>query len=177
MFGNDLLPLTVFSKGKSMKASLSTVQLFGVAAVLAGVGGCATAPIRPGLPSNAMQVSSGGRIVAFTAPQDGKAYLNDDTDKCVVYSTELKRDQVMRFDPDADAVRIDGNTAPEGIANPGHDHSIYFARSPQPANAAAVANLGADANAANSNSPTTIPTVRVPIGIQVDVQPQQPAPK
>jgi hypothetical protein len=83
----------------------------------------------------------------------------------------------MRYDPDSDAVRIDGKMAPEGIANPGHDHSIYFARSEQPDRADAQTSAGSNANPAGSNSPTTIPTVRVPIGIQVDVQPQQPAAK
>ena len=61
-----------------------------------------------------------------------KLICDDDTDNRVVYSTDLKRDQVMRFDPVADTVRIDGNTAPEGIANPG-SRSLHiflaFARS------------------------------------------------
>jgi len=164
-----------------MKASFLVLRLLGIGTALLAVAGCATAPTRPGLPSNAMQVSSGGKIVAFTANHDGKAYLNDDTDKVVVYSTELKRDQVMRFDPESDSIRIDGNTAPEGIANPGHDHSIYFARSSQPDSADAAASAAAsNANMANNtnsmSNPTTIPVVRVPIGVQVDVQ-QQPAPK
>ena len=150
-----------------MKASYLVVHVLSAGTILAALGGCATELTRPGVPSNAMEVSSGGKVVSFTAPHDGKAYLNDDTDKCVVYSTELKRDQVMRFDPEADAIQIDGKMAPEGIANPGHDHSIYFARSEQ---------TDSDTNAANSNGPTTVPTVRVPIGIQVDVQPQQQQP-
>src|SRR5580700_7761751 len=133
--------ITVFSKGKSMKASfLAAVQVLSVGTVLATLSGCAVQPTRPGVPSNAVQVSSGGKVVAFTAPHDGKAYLNDDTDKCVVYSTDLKRDQVMRFEPESDAVRVDGNTAPEGIANPGHDHSIYFVRSVQSDRADAMSN-------------------------------------
>ena len=151
------------------------LEVLSVGTILVALGGCTAEPTRPGVPSNAMQVSSGGKVVAFTAPHDGKAYLNDDTDHRVVYSTDLKRDQVMRFDPATDSVRIDGNTAPEGIAEPDHDHSIYFARSEQPDRADAVSN-GNDAFA-NSNGPTTVPTVRVPIGIQVDVQPQQPAQK
>jgi hypothetical protein len=158
-----------------MKAVSLSVHALTLAAVMAAIGGCAVQPTRPGVPSNAMQVASGGKIVAFTAPHDGKAYLNDDTDKCIVYSTDLRRDQVMRFDPDTDAVRIDGNTAPEGIANPGHDHSIYFARS-EKSDRADVATNGND-NAVQPSGATTVPTVRVPIGIQVEVQPQPPAGK
>ena len=161
-----------------MKASQLVLQAFCIGAALTALGGCAEQATRPGVPSTAMQVASGGQVVAFTAPHDGKAFLNDDTDHRVVYSTDLRRDQVMRFDPTTDSVRIDGNIAPEGIAAPGHDHSIYFERSASkdradlepPAPAAA-------ATPAPPADPNAIPTVRVPIGVQVEVQPQQPAPK
>src|ERR1039458_419503 len=158
-----------------MRVTYLALDVLSIGTILAALGGCAAEATRPGVPSNAMQVSSGDKIVAFTAPHDGKAYLNDDTDHRVVYSTDLKRDQVMRFDPASDWVRIDGKTAPEGIAEPDHDHSIYFARSEQPDRA--DAGRDSDDAVANSNGPTTVPTVRVPIGIQVDVQPPQPAQK
>jgi hypothetical protein len=131
---------------------------------LIGLGGCASAN-RPDVPSDAMQVASGSRVVAYTAPHDGKAYLRDDTDNRVVYSTDLRHDQVIRFDPALDNVRIDGNTAPEGIANPGHDHSIYFARSAQPDRVDVSTN-----NAATGTDANGVTTVHVPIGVQVDVQ-------
>lgn len=160
-----------------MKASHFLLQAFCVGTALTALGGCVAEATRPGVPSTAMQVASGGQVVAFTAPHDGKAYLNDDTDHRVVYSTDLRRDQVMRFDPQSDSVRIDGNIAPEGIADPGHEHSIYFEKSGQTDRADLVepGSAAAAAPAAPAmGSPTTVPTVRVPIGIQVDVQPQQP---
>jgi hypothetical protein len=174
----EFLLKTVFSKGKSMKASFSAAaKLFGVGTVVTSLCGCAVQPTRPGVPSSAVQVASGDKVVAFTSPHDGKAYLNDDTDKCVVYSTDLKRDQVMRFEPDSDTVRIDGNTAPEGIANPRHDHSIYFLRSAQADRADLESNTSSNNTSAGSSGASTMPTIRVPIGVQVDVQSQQPAPK
>src|ERR1700722_15828266 len=144
-----------------MKMSITNfaVGILSVGSLLLGLGGCAAN--HPDVPSNAMQGSSGGKVVAFTAPHDGKAYLRDDTDNCVVYSTDLRQDQVMRFDPDADVVRIDGNTAPEAIVKPGHDHSIYFARSAQPDRVDA----GKDITTGNGNNGVT--TVHVPIGVQV----------
>jgi hypothetical protein len=151
-----------------MKVSCFAVGVLSVGSLLLTLGGCA-ADDRPDVPSDAMQVSSGGRVVAFAAPHDGKAYLRDDDDNRVVYSTDLKRGQVMRFDPALDAVRIDGNTAPEGIANPGHDHSIYFSRSAQ------SDRTDAGVDAANSN-PNGMTTVHVPIGVQVDVQTQPSTP-
>jgi hypothetical protein len=151
------------------KVNYLAVGVLSFAPLLLSLGGCATSN-RPDVPSNAMQESSGGMVVAFTAPHDGKAYLRDDTDNCVVYSTDLKRDQVMRFDPTTDVVRIDGNTAPEGIAKPGHDHSIYFARSAQPDRTDLTNN-----NAATGTDANGVTTVHVPIGVQVDVQ-KQPTP-
>ncbi len=70
----------------------------------------------------------------------------------------------MRFDPAVDAVRIDGNTSPQGISDPGDDHSIYFARSTQPDRVDVSSNVvtGTDANG--------VTTVHVPVGTQVDVQ-------
>jgi hypothetical protein len=148
-----------------MKASFFGLGFLSCGSLLFALGGCVQ-DTRPEVPSGAMQVSSGGRIVAFTAPHDGKAYLNDDTDHRVVYSTDMRRDQIMRFDPASDTVRIDGNTAPEGIVNPAHDHSIYFARSEHADRVDVPASSAIDANG------NPIPTVRVPIGVQVDVQPQ-----
>lgn len=152
-----------------MKAKYFAVGVLGVGSLLLTLGGCA-AEDRPDVPSDAMQVSSGDKVVAFTAPHDGKAYLRDDTDNRVVYSTDLRRDQVMRFDPALDAVRIDGNTAPEGIANPNHDHSIYFARSAPPDRA----DMGN--NGANENGGTGTQNVRVPVEINVNAQTQPSAP-
>ena len=152
------------------KAANFAIGVLSMGSLLMGLGGCASGN-RPDVPSDAMQVSSGGRVVAYTAPHDGKAYLRDDTDNRVVYSTDLRRDQVMRFDPALDNVRIDGNTAPEGIASPGHDHSIYFSRSAQPDRVDVSNNnvtTGTDANG--------VTTVHVPIGVQVDVQKQPTAP-
>jgi len=153
-----------------MKVTNFTLGVLCSGSLLLALGGCAT-DTRPDVPSDAMQVSSGDKVVAFTAPHDGKAYLRDDTDNRVVYSTDLRKDQVMRFDPALDAVRIDGNTAPEGIDNPNHDHSIYFERCAPPDRA------DASNNAANTDGGNQVPTVvHVPIGVQVDVQTQPSAP-
>jgi hypothetical protein len=111
-----------------------------------------------------MQVSSGDKVVAFAAPHDGKAYLRDDTDNRVVYSTDLRRNQTMRFDPVADSVRIDGNTAPEEIINPNHDHSIYFARSNQPDR------VDVSGNGLNDSGDRNSSTIQVPSGSEVKVQ-------
>ena len=153
-----------------MKAAYIKIGFLSCGSLLLTLGGCAQES-RPEIPPGALQVSSGGRVVAFTAPHDGKAYLNDDTDHRVVYSTDLRRDQVMRFDPATDSVRIDGNTAPEGIAHADHDHSIYFARSAPPDRADVPAKVVID-GASNG-----APSLRVPVEIQVGVQTQPSTPR
>jgi hypothetical protein len=158
-----------------MKASYFAVGVLSVGSVLLTLGACSSEEARPDVPSNAMQVSSGSKVVAFTAPHDGKAYLEDDTDNRVVYSTDLRRDQVMKFDPVAGNVQIDGNTAPEGIAHPNHDHSIYFVRSEHPDRTDVSRNRDND-NGNGGASANGVPVVRVPVGIQVDVQ-TQPSPQ
>jgi hypothetical protein len=157
-----------------MKASYLAVQILCGGTILAALGGCAAEVSRPGVPSNAVQEAS-GKLISFTAPHDGTAYLKDDTDRGVVYSTPLKRDQVMRFDPVSDSVRIDGNAAPEVIPNPEHDHSIYFARSGKMDMSDAAAPSTPNNAVTPAANPGAIPTVRVPIGVDVVVQPQQPA--
>jgi hypothetical protein len=154
-----------------MKAAFFKMGFLSCSSVLIALGGCVAQQSRPDIPPGALQVSSGGGVVAFKAPHDGKAYLNDDTDHRVVYSTDMRRDQIMRFDPVSDTVRIDGATAPEGVDNPLHDHSIYFTRSANPDYVDVATNNAVDA------SGYPVPIVRVPIGVQVDVQPQPTAPK
>lgn len=145
-----------------MKATLFTASIVSCGSLLLVLGGCAASP--PGVPSDAMQVSSGDGVVAFAAPHDGKAYLRDDTDNRVVYSTDLRRNQTMRFDPVADSVRIDGNTAPQEIINPNHDHSIYFVRSDQPDR------MDVSSNGTSENTDNNTSTIRVPSGSEVKVQ-------
>jgi hypothetical protein len=83
----------------------------------------------------------------------------------------MRRDQVLRFDPDSDTVRINGNTAPEGIANPAHQHSIYFTRSPR------ADGVDVSSNNAIDSGDRPVTTVTVPVGTQVEVQPQPAAQK
>ena len=145
-----------------MKATLCAASIVSCGSLLLTLCGCAAT--RPDVPSEAMQVASGDKVVAFAAPHDGKAYLRDDTDNRVVYSADLRRNQTMRFDPAVDAVRIDGDTAPEGIANPDHDHSIYFVRSNQPDRVDVNGNGSSDSGDKNTS------TIQVPSGSEVKVQ-------
>ena len=104
--------------------------------------------------------------MSFTATQDGKAYLNDDTDHRVAYSTQLKSGQVMRFDPETSAIQIDGTTAPEEFPTPDTTTpSTSFRQKRQ---------LNPTRKPKRTTSAAAVPTVRVPIGIKVDVQPQDP---
>jgi hypothetical protein len=138
----------------------------------AGFVGCASENTGPAVPTGAMEVVSGGKIVAFTAPHDGKIYLRDESDKHVVYSADIRRDQVVKYDPSNSNVMVDGKVVAEKISDSNHDHSIFFERSDRPdyvERPAAVSNSNSGTDSAG------VPVVRVPVGVQVDVQ-TQPAP-
>ena len=143
-----------------------------------GAASCAhEADNSPVVPSSAVQMSSGDKAIAFTAPHDGIVYIRDDTDNRVVYSGDVKKDQTVRYDPDGRRVTLDDNI----VAHPSggnHPHSIYYHRS--------GVDDRSEKAAANTNAahPTTqpagqvtqpaaqVPVIRVPLGVQVDVQTQ-----
>ena len=101
------------------------------------------------VPSGALEVSSGNREVSYTAPQDGKIYLRDDFDKRTAYSAEVRKNQVVRFDPKQNAVLIDGAVAAQQIPGAWHQHTLFFEPSAQ---------------TAASNNPDVI---KVPVKVQV----------
>ena len=120
----------------------------------------------PVVPFGAMQMSSGNKIVSFTAPGDGKAYLRDDTDVHVIYSAELRKNQVLTYDPQLQQITVDGAVVASKIDGKNHDHSILYERIARPQDAARPvdSNSAVDANG--------VQTIRVPVGVKVDVQPQ-----
>jgi hypothetical protein len=137
-----------------------------------GATGCAhEADSSPVVPSSAVQMSSGDKALAFTAPQDGVVYIRDDSDNRIVYSGDIKKDQTVHYDPDARRVMLDDNIVAHPSGN-NHPHSIYFHRS-----AAAEHSEKAAASETAANRPTTqpasnVPVIRVPLGVQVEVQTQ-----
>jgi hypothetical protein len=106
--------------------------------------------------------SSGDKVITCAAPHDGKVFLRDDTDNKIVYSSDIRKDQIARFDPDQPEVSINGTIST--IPNPNHTHSWYFDRTdPDRPDAAPPTPSAND---------TGVQTVHVPIGVKVDVQPQ-----
>ena len=143
------------------------VGLSSVVLASALVVGCAQ-PAGPVVPPGAMQVSSGNKTIAFTAPHDGRVYLRDDNDNSLVYSGDIRRNQMVKFDSAMQQVIVDGGVVSQKVANANHDHSWYFERS----NGSDVSEAGP--NAAQSGT-SEITTIHVPVGVKVDVQTQPSA--
>jgi len=118
------------------------------ALVVAGLAAAGCAGSGQTVPSGAQEVSSGNREVSYTVPQDGKIYLRDDVDKRTAYSAEVRKNQVVRFDPKQNAVLIDGAVAAQQIPGAWHQHTLFFEPSAQAA----------------GNSPDVI---KVPVKVQV----------
>lgn len=116
------------------------------------VGGLAAGCVHgngPNIPAGAEEVATGNRQVAYTVPQDGKIYLRDDFDNRTAYSAEVRKNEVVRFDPKQNAVLIDGAVAAQQIPGAWHQHTLFFEPTAQPA---------------SSGSPDV---VKVPVKIQV----------
>ena len=167
-----------------------------LAAVVVGGGmmvlGCAQnnpGPGNPVVPESATAHATGDKSVSFTAPHDGVVYLRDDNDNRVLYSNDVKKGQVVKYDAKAEQLMIDDSPAPQKIAGNNHEHTILFQplneAQPAAANSATpggnTAENAAQTNPAtqseSANSPTTrpssqVPVIHVPLGVQVDVQTQ-----
>ena len=140
---------------KSLAAPLLTAALLGC------IAGCSQSKGQA-MSAGASQVSSGDKVISYAAPQDGKIFLRDDTDNKIVYSADIRRDQIARFDPDLPEVSINGTIAT--IPNPNHAHSWYFERGDTDrAHAGTVP---------PSNDNGGVQTIHVPLGVKVDVQTQ-----
>jgi hypothetical protein len=118
-------------------------------------------------------MSSGNKAAAFTAPRDGVVYVRDDSDNRIVYSGDVKKGQIVRYDSRARQVKVDDDVVAHPSGND-HPHSIFFHPSGG-AEDSDTSGIVRDANAAGR--PTTapasnVPVIRVPLGVQVDVQTQ-----
>lgn len=162
-----------------MSAKFSLGSALVALGALVSIGGCAhNANDNPVVPSSAVQVSSGDMVLSYTAPRDGVIYLRDDQDNRILYSTDVKANQTVKYDPQAADVTINDNVAAPQIASNNHQHSLFF----QPYGGPEAATAGATTQPAQ---PTTqpsssagndnVPIIHVPVGVRVDVQTQPSA--
>lgn len=134
---------------------------------LVGVG-CA-ANNGPMVPSGAMQMASGDRNVAFTAPHDGTVYLRDDGDNKILYSGDVQKDQSIHYDPNAQQVVVDGRVVADKVPGGTRGHSLFFERADRPDRVAMQNNNGAQPETTTNGN--GYPVIKVPVGVQVEVQP------
>ena len=92
--------------------------------VLAGLAGCAAESF-PAVPPEASQVVKAGKAIRFTAPHDGRVYLQDDSNHHMVYSTDIRRGQTFEYGS-SNTPTLDGKAAGDPVPDSGHRHSIYF---------------------------------------------------
>ena len=111
-----------------MKKSALVLAMF---FALAGLAGCA-AENYARVPSEARHVSKAEKAITFTAPHDGRVYLQDDTKGSLAYSTDIRRGQTFRFVPSSGDVTLDGKSAGDPVEDADHRHSIYFEPSDRP---------------------------------------------
>jgi len=104
-------------------------MLYSATAALAMLAaGCAQSP---NVPPTASSVATGGQDVSYTAPHDGKVYLQDDLNKRLVYSGEVHGGENVRFSRQQDAVYVNGAVAAQSVPTPWHEHTLFFEPSRQ----------------------------------------------
>ena len=133
------------------------------AAIAISAAGCAH-QTGPNVPPGAPSIATGSQDVAYTAPQDGRMYIQDDFDKRVVYSGQVRKGQTVRFDQRQDAVLLDGTVAAQGIRGGWHQHTMFFEAAPQQAQPAAASAMGTTAAPASN-------VLKVPVKVEVQTQP------
>ena len=107
-------------------ARRDTLVLTGLLGFLA-LTGCSTEHY-PSVPPEASQVVKSAKVITFTAPHDGRVYLQDDSNHRLVYSTDIRRGQTFQYGS-SNTPTLDGKPAGDPVPNPGHRHSIYFENS------------------------------------------------
>ncbi len=80
----------------------------------------------PAVPREASQVVKSSKAITFTAPHDGRVYLQDDTNHHLVYSTDIRRGQTFQYGSSGSVPTLDGKPAGDPVPDAGHRHSIYF---------------------------------------------------
>lgn len=104
----------------------ATTTLFG-AFLLLMLGGCATVERHPVIPAHALMAAEGDERLAYNPSEDGTVYVYDVTDEKLVYSGDVKQDQIVVVDPGDNRVSVDERTVSEQDMDAGNVHRIFFA--------------------------------------------------
>ncbi|HEY8750655.1 MAG TPA: hypothetical protein VIM11_21905 [Tepidisphaeraceae bacterium] len=104
----------------------------GCGLLVAGAWGCASHDNFPAVPPEATKMVSGAKVVAFTAPHDGRIYLRDDSDRHMVYSGDVRKNQIVQYNPADQSFQVNGKVMANNIPNATHAHTIFFEQSDRP---------------------------------------------
>lgn len=81
------------------------------------------------VPGDAVMVGAGKERVQFTAPGDGDVWVVDASNRELIYSGRVLRDDVVMIDHETDTLTVSGRSVLERKADFGRDtHEIYFRR-------------------------------------------------
>ncbi len=96
-------------------------------ALALGIAGCAK-DRHDDIPSDAREMVSGrgDDDISFRTPSDGRIYIEDTTRSKIVYSGDVKRDQMVTVQAGKDRVTADGNTLTDMNLDDGHRYRIHF---------------------------------------------------
>ena len=108
-------------------AQLAATAVVAAAAVLGVSAGCG--PDRhAAIPADAALAAEGDGKVTATAKDAGMVYVHDRNDNRLVYSGDVRANDVVTVDPDANRVMVNTRVVQDKTLRRGHDHRILFDR-------------------------------------------------
>jgi hypothetical protein len=78
------------------------------------------------IPRDARVAAEGSGQLSYAPRSDGRVYLYDLTDRTVLDSRPIRRDETYAVDPDANKIQLDRRTVSQRDLKRKHDHRIYF---------------------------------------------------
>ncbi|MBC8109217.1 MAG: hypothetical protein H7Z14_21705 [Anaerolineae bacterium] len=78
------------------------------------------------IPRDARMAAEGSGQLSYAPRSDGRVYLYDVTDRTVLDSRPIRRDETYSVDPDANKIQLDRRTVSQRDLKRKNDHRIYF---------------------------------------------------
>ena len=111
----------------SLRRTLLSVVLGG--ALVGGLAACSF-EAQSGIPNSSRLVAEGQGALSYRAPYDGKVYVYDSDNHTLLYSGDIRQDQLISVSPRDNRITIGDNVVRERGVNTGHAVKVYFDQRP-----------------------------------------------
>ena len=78
------------------------------------------------VPSSAMKVNEGNRLLRYTAPSNGRLYIFDATDNRILYAGDVMSGDSVSLDTEKNRITVQDKLVAESNLDGGHQYQTYF---------------------------------------------------